>query len=74
MFESSMISEAMKLFHSFHFFAFVRAVRNVYNFLKSKCTCTSYYGTNIVFFTYIVKEKISFWLLFLHLYKISKLK
>lgn len=64
--KGSLISKAMKLFHGLHFLASLRSIRDIENCYKSKSTGTSYNISNVILFTDIMKEKISFRNLFIH--------
>ena len=64
----TMISKNMEFLHSFHFFAVIRFICDVYDLLKTESTSTTYDVSDVIFLSNIVEEKITFGDLFLHFY------
>lgn len=64
----TMISKDVKLFHSFHFFAVIRLICDVYDLLKTESTSTTYDVSDVIFLSNIVEKKITFGDLFLHFF------
>ena len=67
MLECALVSEHVELFHYFHFFASLWAIRYVEHFGKSESAGTPEYIANIILLTNVMQQQVSLRHLFLHL-------
>ena len=68
LFICSMITKDMEFFHSFHFLAIIRFICDINDLLQAKSTSTTYNISDVIFFSDIMEEEISFGNLFFHFF------